>query len=348
MLLEGIFLPLTTPFYPDGRLYARKLEHNVDRYSRTPAAGMLVAGPAGEGYGLGDEDARAALAAAMAVAAKEKVMLAAVGRETVAASLAIADTAAGLGYDAVVARGPGFTEEGSMWRETLTYFQALADHSPLPVVLDSEAGWELALDLVEELAGHPNVIGMVEGTGSVPRIEAALRRTAKVRREVMVTTIFAAATGRMLKVEAAGPGSFVSAESLGAGGAALAVAPPKPALKTRLKRVGFQVLGGSTARMLEDWQAGAAGSLPRLGAAAPQVCCEVWQAFKDGDPALAAEKQQRIHAAGKRMESWAGIAAIKHACDLNGYFGGRPRLPLLVLTEEQRAEVEHEMDRLKN
>ena len=348
MLLEGIFLPLTTPFYPDGRLYARKLEHNVDRYSRTPAAGMLVAGPGGEGYGLDDEDVRAALTAAMGAAAREKVMLAAVGRETVAASLAMAAAAAQLGYDAVVARGPGFTGEGSMWRETLTYFQALADHAALPVILDSEAGREIALDLVEELAGHPNVLGMIEGAGSVPRIEAALRRTAKVSREVTVTTVFAAATGRMLQGEASGPGSFVSAESLGGGGTALAVAAPRPALKTRVKRVGFQVLGGSTARMLEDWQAGAAGSVPHLGAAAPQVCCEVWQAFKDGDLALAAEKQQRIHAAGKRMESWAGIAAVKHACDLNGYFGGRPRLPLLVLTEEQRADVEREMAGLKN
>ena len=32
MLLEGIFPAITTPFYPDGRLYLRKLEHNVERY----------------------------------------------------------------------------------------------------------------------------------------------------------------------------------------------------------------------------------------------------------------------------------------------------------------------------
>ena len=31
MLLTGIFPALTTPFYADGRLYLKKLEHNVDR-----------------------------------------------------------------------------------------------------------------------------------------------------------------------------------------------------------------------------------------------------------------------------------------------------------------------------
>ena len=48
MLLDGLFLPLTTPFYPDGTLYARKMEHNVRRYSLTPAAGMCVLGGAAD------------------------------------------------------------------------------------------------------------------------------------------------------------------------------------------------------------------------------------------------------------------------------------------------------------
>src|ERR1700747_173910 len=47
MLLTGIFPALTTPFYPDGRLYLKKLEHNVDRYSRTPIAGMTILGSTG-------------------------------------------------------------------------------------------------------------------------------------------------------------------------------------------------------------------------------------------------------------------------------------------------------------
>jgi len=44
MLLSGIFPPVTTPFYPDGNVYFKKLEHNVERYSRTPVAGIVVLG----------------------------------------------------------------------------------------------------------------------------------------------------------------------------------------------------------------------------------------------------------------------------------------------------------------
>ena len=41
MLLHGIFPPVTTPFYPDGKVYFRKLEQNVEHYSRGPLAGMF-------------------------------------------------------------------------------------------------------------------------------------------------------------------------------------------------------------------------------------------------------------------------------------------------------------------
>ena len=345
MLLEGIYLPLTTPFYPDGRLYLRKLEHNVDRYSRTPAAGLLVLGRTGEGDSLTDEETRQALSAAIAVASKEKVMIASAGRESVFATLLIAEAAATAGYDAIAVKSPVFAHDSAMRVETLTYFQSIADRSPLPLLLLSEG---LPVDVLAELAGHTQIIGAVDADATPSRLTQLAALTQSVQREVTVTTVFAAATGRMLRQPEPAPGAFVSAETLGGGGTALAVAPPVPALKTRTKKVGFQVLAGSTAGMLEAWKSGATGALPRLGACAPQACCEVWQAHRDGDPALAEEKQQRVLQAAVRMEGWRGVAAIKHGCDLNGYYGGRPRLPLIALNGEERAAVEREMSNLKN
>ncbi|MGA7312566.1 MAG: dihydrodipicolinate synthase family protein, partial [Silvibacterium sp.] len=58
MLLEGIFPAVTTPFYPDGRLYRKKLEHNVEHYSRTPVAGLVLLGSTGEAVMLSDEESR--------------------------------------------------------------------------------------------------------------------------------------------------------------------------------------------------------------------------------------------------------------------------------------------------
>jgi 4-hydroxy-2-oxoglutarate aldolase len=43
-----------------------------------------------------------------------------------------------------------------------------------------------------------------------------------------------------------------------------------------------------------------------------------------------------------------GIAGIKFGCDLNGYYGGKPRLPFLPLTGEEQDEIEGLMQGMRN
>jgi len=340
MLLEGLHLPLTTPFYPDGRLNLRKMEHNVERYSRTPVAALVTLAEMGEPAMLSDAETREALEVAVSVAAETKVMIAGVSRGSVLGTLELAEFAAALGYDAVLVKRPEFLRGGQV-REVLTYFQAVADRSPVPVVLYSTAAAALPVEAVAELAGHPPVIGLAdEYPARVGELRAA---TAAVRREVTVTTVFAAATGRMLVVkDAGGAATFVSAESLG-GGAAVATAPPKPAVKTRTKSVGFQILAANSAGMLGGLRAGAVGAMPGFAACAPQACYEVFAAWKDDDQALADEKQARLAPAIALVEEQLGAPGLRYGCDLNGYFGGRPRLPLLPLGGEAREAVERVM-----
>jgi 4-hydroxy-2-oxoglutarate aldolase len=346
MLLDGIFVPLTTPFYRDGRLYVRKVEHNVDRFSKTPVAGMIALGPGSEASALSDEETREVLHAVAETAAKEKVLIAGVSRDSVRRSLAVAEAAAAEGFDAVLAGVPAVTERSLA--ESLVYFGALADGSPLPVILFSGHGLAaLPVEWVSELARHPNVIGMIDERLSVSRYAELVAATAEVKREVTVTQVFAAVTGRMLSVVSTGAATFVSAESLG-GGAAVAVAPPQPALKTRTKVVGFQVLGGGSEEMVPLLAAGMAGSVPGLAACAPQACYEVYAAWKDGDPALSAEKGLRIAEAARLMHEDLGVAGLKYACDLNGYYGGAPRLPRVPLDGVARARVDGVMREIRN
>src|SRR5207244_560765 len=75
MLLHGIFSPITTPFYPDGNVYFKKLEANVERYSKTPVAGIVVLGSTGEAIMLSDEERREVLKTALAATANHKVLV---------------------------------------------------------------------------------------------------------------------------------------------------------------------------------------------------------------------------------------------------------------------------------
>ena len=56
MLMEGIFAAVPTPFYPDERVYFRKLEANMARYSRSLLSGMLLLGSTGEAVALNDQE----------------------------------------------------------------------------------------------------------------------------------------------------------------------------------------------------------------------------------------------------------------------------------------------------
>ena len=127
---------------------------------------------------------------------------------------------------------------------------------------------------------------------------------------------------------------------------AIAEPPSTPALRTRTRTVGFQIIAGDTAAILDCLIAGAAGIAPAFAAAAPQACYEVFAAWKDSDQPLAEEKQARLIHAATLAESTPG--ALKFACDLNGYYGGHPRLPHLPPTGTERAELEQLMKPLRN
>jgi len=337
LLIDGIYVPLTAPFYGDGRSYLRKLEHNVGRYSMTPAAGLVAL--TSEGAALSDDEIREALQVVGQMAAAEKVLIAAIAKSSVRGALTIAEQAEHVGFDAVLLSAPqGLTRD-----ETMVFFRAVADASALPVLLSDG----LDVSAIAELAWHPNVMGLFDVGLTVERYRAIAEATAQVKHEVTVTTVFAPVTRRMQVPASEGAATFVTAESL-AGGTALAVAPPKPAMKTRTKVVGFQVMAaGGAMGMVELLEAGVAGAMPRLAACAPQGCYEAYAAFKDGDPALAREKEQRLLAADALMQEL-GVAGIKYGCDLNGYYGGAPRLPRLPLTAEMRMQVERVMTGLKN
>jgi dihydrodipicolinate synthase/N-acetylneuraminate lyase len=354
MLLEGIFSAITTPFYPDGRLYLRKLEHNVERYSRTPCAGMVVLGSTGEAVMLGDEETRDVLRHAAGAAAPDKVLLAGVARESLSETLRLAEYAAEQQYDAVLVRTPNFYTPSyglaTGAAPMMTYYRAIADRSPLPVVLyciPKFTNVDLPVEVVAELAQHPNIIGIKDSSGVLERIVALIAATRGApQHTVLVTPVFAAMTGRMMMAEATATiPDFVSAELLG--GVPIAVAPP--IMKTlRKKEVGFQVMSGSTETLLSAFEAGASGAVLAFASPAPQACQEVYTAWKENDPVVAREKQRRLVDAGRVVAGKYSIAGVKHACDLNGYYGGVPRIPLLPLDADQKAEVAAAMGDIRN
>ena len=341
---------MTTPFYPDGGLYHKKIEHNIDRYSRTPVAGMVVLGSTGEAVMLSDEERREVLRISAEVAAPEKVLIAGTGAESVIETLRLTEYAATLKYDAALVRTPHFYRSQMTPDAMLAFYRMVADRSPIPVILYTVppfTAYDLPLEVITQLAEHSNIIGIKESSGNVEKVGAMVQATRHIKRTTAVTDVQQAVTERMLTARTNGNGGqLVSVGELtGNGGTAVATSPR---IKTRSKEVGFQILVGAAHTLLDSLQVGASGGVLAFAAPAPTICFEIYAAFRDNDMDLARSKQQRLEPATKRVVSQMGIPAIKYAMDLNGYYGGPPRLPLLPLAAAQKMEVEERMALFRN
>ncbi len=353
MLLQGIFPAVTTPFAADGALYHKKIEHNVDRYSRTPIAGMVILGSTGEAVMLGDDERRDVLRISAEVAAPEKVLIAGTGAESVVETLRLTEYAASLKYDVALVRTPHFYRPQMKPEAMLAFYRTVADRSPIPVMLYTVppfTAYDLPLEVITELAQHPNIIGIKESSGNVDKVAAMVQATRGIKRTATVTEQQQAVTERMRTAPAsAKAGELITPEAVqgGNGGTAVA-APPAAGTKIRGREVGFQVLVGAAHTILDSFQVGASGAVLAFAAPAPTICFEIYAAFKDNDLELARSKQQGLSLAAKRVVSEMGIPAVKYAMDLNGYYGGPPRLPLLPLTAAQKAEVEGMMSKFRN
>ena len=335
---------MTTPFYPDGAVYYKKIEHNVDRYSRTPISGLVVLGSTGEAVMLSDEERREVLRATVETASPEKVLIAGTGAESVRETLRLTEYAAKLNYDVALVRTPHFYRPQMKPEAMLAFYRMVADQSPLPVLLYTVppyTAYDLPLEVICGLAGHPNIIGIKESSGNVEKVAAMVEGTRGIRRTVTVTEVQQAVTARMRTMgdqnSKHGSELVTVGGTPGAGTAAQAV---KPGIRTRTKEVGFQVLVGAAPTVLDSFQAGASGAVLALAAPAPTICFEIYSAWRDNDLELARVKQQNAGTVAKKVVSELGIPAVKYAMDINGYYGGMPRLPLLPLTAEQKAQVE--------
>lgn len=102
----------------------------------------------------------------------------------------------------------------------------------------------------------------------------------------------------------------------------------------------FQVLVGSAPTIYPSFEMGAVGAILAFANASPCSALAVYEAWKSGDHVRALAAQRKIAAASSAVTSKHSIPGLKYAMDLNGYYGGPVRLPLIPLAPAAKAEIE--------
>ena len=98
----------------------------------------------------------------------------------------------------------------------------------------------------------------------------------------------------------------------------------------------FRVLSGTINTLFNGLALGAAGGVVSLANAYPHPCCELYETFKRGNLDEARTLHYRLFGLNHSVSGSFGVAGVKCAMDIAGYYGGQPRLPLLPLQDAEK------------
>lgn len=168
--LGGLMVPAVSTFTASGALDGAGFQRNLDAHLAFGMDGILVAGSSGESALLDDDDRRQLLALARERIPSDRWLLAGIGSESTRQTIARAHDAQRAGADAVLVISPHYFLKRMTDAALLAHFHAVADASPLPVMLYNMPAYAhlvLSPALVHEMARHPNVIGMKDSAGNL-------------------------------------------------------------------------------------------------------------------------------------------------------------------------------------
>jgi 4-hydroxy-2-oxoglutarate aldolase len=101
----------------------------------------------------------------------------------------------------------------------------------------------------------------------------------------------------------------------------------------------FVILSGTTNYLLPSLLFGASGGIVSLANYLPQQCFELYQAVLINNMDKAKSLHQKLLRINRIVSGSYGVAGVKYAMDLVGYYGGIPRLPLLPLDENDKVTI---------
>jgi 4-hydroxy-2-oxoglutarate aldolase len=177
--LRGVFTPIATPFDGHGQVAHDKLEFNLGKWNQTGLSGYIVLGSNGEWVFLNEREKLAVLKTARQVIPKDKLMIAGTASESTVNTIALTEEAAEIGADAAIIINPSYYKSQMTAPVLVNHYRVIADASPIPIMiynLPPATGIDLSADLLVELSQHPNIMGVKDTSGNMPKMGETIRR----------------------------------------------------------------------------------------------------------------------------------------------------------------------------
>ncbi|MFN2491270.1 MAG: dihydrodipicolinate synthase family protein [Pyrinomonadaceae bacterium] len=201
----GVLLPITTPFHADGALDLHGLGSNLAKWNETDISGYVLLGSTGERVHLDEKESLEVIVKGREEVPSGKIFIVGAGQQSTRGTVdEIKRIAAAVMVDAVLVITPHFYRPAMTQSTLVDHYLAVADESPVPVVLYSMpalTGIRIEPETAERLSDHPNIIGIKDSSADTERLQKTAKR---VREEFSVLSGNGTVLCEALKVGARG------------------------------------------------------------------------------------------------------------------------------------------------
>ena len=173
MNLNGILVPIVTPFDANNQLNEAALERLVECFIEAGVGGIVACGTTGEYYALSAQERRRVLEIVAKTGRGPTTLIAGVNSMSPAEAISRIREAEELGYEALMLSPTPYSLPGQ--NEVVAYFKEVAAATELPIVMynfPARIGIQIELESVYELAKVKNIVGIKESSGNVSRVVA--------------------------------------------------------------------------------------------------------------------------------------------------------------------------------
>jgi 4-hydroxy-tetrahydrodipicolinate synthase len=172
IMFSGSIPALVTPFAA-GRVDEAIFRDFVAWQIAEGSNALVPCGTTGEVATLTAEEHRRVIATTVEVAKGKLPVIAGCGTYSTAASIERVRAAADVGADAVLVVIPYYNKPSQAGLEA--HFTAIADESPLPIVVynvPSRTVADIAVETLAKIARHPKIVAVKDATGNLGRVSA--------------------------------------------------------------------------------------------------------------------------------------------------------------------------------
>ncbi|WP_167496553.1 4-hydroxy-tetrahydrodipicolinate synthase [Desulfopila sp. IMCC35006] len=171
MRYTGLFAPLVTPFDANENINYPVLEQLIEFLLAEGVAGFVPGGTTGEVYALSEAERLEIFRFVKEKVRNRAVLIAGTNSGATRDVIGYSQAAETMGYDGLMVAVPPYSRPNQ--QELLAHYRVVAQSVTIPVILYNfpwRAGTEIGYDVMDELTGVENVVGIKEASGDMSRV----------------------------------------------------------------------------------------------------------------------------------------------------------------------------------